>query len=65
MADPVSWGILSTARINEKFLAGAALAEAVHVRAVASRDRRRARQYADAMASSAPTAATRSCWTTR
>jgi predicted dehydrogenase len=44
----VPWGIVSTARINEKFLAGAALAKAVQVRGVASRDRHRARQYADA-----------------
>ncbi len=43
---PVSWGILSTARINEKFLAGAALSEAVRVRAVASRDADRAHRYA-------------------
>jgi xylose dehydrogenase (NAD/NADP) len=43
---PVSWGILSTARINEKFLAGAALSDVVRVRAVASRDADRARRYA-------------------
>jgi predicted dehydrogenase len=45
---PVRWGILSTARINDKFLAGAALSGTVQVRAVASRDGGRAREYADA-----------------
>jgi predicted dehydrogenase len=43
----VQWGILSTARINAKFLAGVAGSELVQVAAVASRDRARARQYAD------------------
>jgi D-xylose 1-dehydrogenase (NADP+, D-xylono-1,5-lactone-forming) len=43
----VAWGILSTARINEKFLAGTALSDQVKVRAVASRDGAHARQYAD------------------
>ena len=41
----VQWGILSTARINDKFLAGAAQSDAV-VSAVASRDLERARSYA-------------------
>ena len=43
----VQWGILSTARINDKFLAGVARSQAVTVRAVASRDRDHARRYAD------------------
>jgi xylose dehydrogenase (NAD/NADP) len=38
------WGILSTARINEKVLAGAALTDEAEVVAVASRDQ----AYADA-----------------
>jgi D-xylose 1-dehydrogenase (NADP+, D-xylono-1,5-lactone-forming) len=41
----VQWGILSTARINDKFLVGAAQSDAV-VTAVASRDLERARSYA-------------------
>ena len=40
------WGILSTARINEKLLAGAALTDEAEVVAVASRDQ----SYADAYA---------------
>jgi predicted dehydrogenase len=43
----VQWGVLSTARINEKFLAGAAMSDLVTVSAVASRDAGRAREYAD------------------
>jgi predicted dehydrogenase len=43
----VQWGILSTARINDKFLAGAAQSPALDVTAVASRDLIRAREYAD------------------
>ncbi|HEY3728462.1 MAG TPA: Gfo/Idh/MocA family oxidoreductase [Solirubrobacteraceae bacterium] len=43
----VQWGILSTARINEKFLAGVAGSEVVEVAAVASRDRARAGRYAE------------------
>jgi D-xylose 1-dehydrogenase (NADP+, D-xylono-1,5-lactone-forming) len=42
----VSWGILSTARINDPVLAGAALSDRVRVDAVASRDRGRAEEYA-------------------
>ncbi len=43
---PVQWGILSTAHINEKFIAGCAQSDAVTVRAVASRDGERAQAYA-------------------
>ncbi len=43
----VQWGILSTADINRKFLAGCAQSDAVAVTAVASRDAQRARAYAD------------------
>jgi len=42
----VSWGIISTAHINEKFLAGAALAPDAFVVAVASRDGALAERYA-------------------
>ena len=42
----VRWGILSTARINDKFLAGCAASDEVEVVAVASRDGERARGYA-------------------
>jgi predicted dehydrogenase len=42
----VNWGILSTARINDKFLAGVAPSDEVNVVAVASRDQERAEQYA-------------------
>lgn len=42
----VRWGILSTARINDKFLAGCARSDTVQVSAVASRDPERARSYA-------------------
>jgi D-xylose 1-dehydrogenase (NADP+, D-xylono-1,5-lactone-forming) len=42
----VRWGILSTARINDKFLAGVAHSDAGLVSAVASRDIDRARSYA-------------------
>jgi D-xylose 1-dehydrogenase (NADP+, D-xylono-1,5-lactone-forming) len=44
---PVRWGILSTARINRKLLAGAALSSEVDVVAVGSRDLGRARAFAD------------------
>ena len=44
---PVRWGILSTARINRKLLAGAALSSEVDVVAVGSRDAARARAFAD------------------
>jgi xylose dehydrogenase (NAD/NADP) len=43
----LSWGLLSTARINDKFLAGCAGSHEVEVTAVASRDAARARVYAD------------------
>jgi D-xylose 1-dehydrogenase (NADP+, D-xylono-1,5-lactone-forming) len=46
-APPVRWGILSTARINRLVLAGARRSERVDVVAVASRDRERARSFAD------------------
>ena len=42
----VTWGLLSTALINEAILAGAAESEAVEVVAVASRDEARAQSYA-------------------
>jgi xylose dehydrogenase (NAD/NADP) len=45
--DPVRWGILSTADINRKLLAGAALSGDVDVVAVGSRDLRRAQAFAD------------------
>ena len=44
---PVRWGILSTAHINRKLLAGAALSSEVEVVAVGSRDLARARAFAD------------------
>ena len=44
----VRWGVLSTARINDAFLAGAAASDEAEVVAVASRDADRARAYADA-----------------
>jgi predicted dehydrogenase len=44
---PVRWGILSTAHINRKLLAGAALSSEVEVVAVGSRDLSRARTFAD------------------
>jgi predicted dehydrogenase len=43
----VQWGILSTARINDRFIDGCAQADAVSIVAVASRERERARAYAD------------------
>ena len=45
---PVQWGIISTAAINEKFLAGARETDALQVLAVASRDDESARDYAQA-----------------
>jgi xylose dehydrogenase (NAD/NADP) len=42
----VAWGILSTAKINEKILAGAELSDRVDVVAVASRSAERAEAYA-------------------
>jgi xylose dehydrogenase (NAD/NADP) len=46
MSDPVRWGVLSTARINDKLLAGAALSDGVQMLGVASRDLERAEVYA-------------------
>jgi xylose dehydrogenase (NAD/NADP) len=43
---PVRWGILSTAAINEKLLAGARRSGEVEILAVASRDHRRASDFA-------------------
>ncbi len=43
---PVKWGILSTARINDQFIAGARQSPEVELVAVASRDRFRAESYA-------------------
>jgi D-xylose 1-dehydrogenase (NADP+, D-xylono-1,5-lactone-forming) len=43
---PVNWGIISTARINLKFLAGAREAKDLQVVAVASRTREAAERYA-------------------
>jgi D-xylose 1-dehydrogenase (NADP+, D-xylono-1,5-lactone-forming) len=42
----VQWGILSTARINDSFIAGVATSHESAVLAVASRDRTRAERYA-------------------
>ena len=42
----VRWGVLSTARINEKVLAGAREAAGVDVVAVGSRDRARGEEFA-------------------
>jgi xylose dehydrogenase (NAD/NADP) len=44
---PVRWGILSTAAINEKLLAGARRSDAVEVVAVGSRDGARAAAFAE------------------
>ena len=46
MSERVRWGIIGTAGINRKLLAGAALSREVEVVAVASRDRARAAAYA-------------------
>jgi xylose dehydrogenase (NAD/NADP) len=46
MSEPLRWGVLSTARINELVLAGARASEQVEVLAVASRDRETAEAYA-------------------
>jgi D-xylose 1-dehydrogenase (NADP+, D-xylono-1,5-lactone-forming) len=43
---PVQWGILSTARINDKFIAACAQSQNVTIGAVASREIERARSYA-------------------
>jgi predicted dehydrogenase len=44
--EPVRWGLLSTARINEAILTGAAGTDTTEVVAVASRDQARADEYA-------------------
>jgi xylose dehydrogenase (NAD/NADP) len=44
---PVRWGVLSTAAINKKLLAGARESDAVEVVAVGSRDGERARAFAE------------------
>ena len=46
MSEPLRWGVLSTAHINEKMLAGAARSPDVEIVAIASRDRRRAEAFA-------------------
>ena len=46
MSEPVRWGLLSTARINEAILNGAAQTDTTEVVAVASRDQSRADAYA-------------------
>ncbi len=46
MSEPVRWGILSTARINDQVLAGAHEAPGFELLAVASRDGARAQAYA-------------------
>ena len=46
MTRPVRWGVLSTALINRKLLAGARLSDQVEVLGVASRDAGRAERYA-------------------
>ena len=46
MESPLRWGVLSTASINNKVLAGAALASDTEVLAVASRSSAKAEQYA-------------------
>lgn len=43
---PVRWGIMSTARINRRFLAGARQATGVEIVAVASREKASAERYA-------------------
>jgi xylose dehydrogenase (NAD/NADP) len=48
MSEGVRWGILSTAQINDKVLAGVSGSSTVRVIAVASRDAERAREYASA-----------------
>jgi predicted dehydrogenase len=46
MIEPVRWGFLSTAHINDKLLPGARESDQLHVIAVASRDTARAGSYA-------------------
>jgi len=43
---PIRWGIIGTARINDKLLAGARTTAGVEIAAVASRDAAKARAYA-------------------
>jgi D-xylose 1-dehydrogenase (NADP+, D-xylono-1,5-lactone-forming) len=47
VSDPVRWGILSTANINENVLAGVSGSPAVSVVAVGSRSAERAREFAE------------------
>ncbi|MDQ3822463.1 MAG: Gfo/Idh/MocA family oxidoreductase [Actinomycetota bacterium] len=46
MAEPVRWGVLSTARINDAVIRGARKSDRVEIVAVASRDQARADAYA-------------------
>ena len=46
MAEPVRWGIVSTADINRKVIPGAHASDKVDLVAVASRDQARADEYA-------------------
>jgi len=46
MSEPLRWGVLSTAHVNKKMLAGAARSPDVEVVAIASRDRCRAEAFA-------------------
>ncbi len=46
MANPVKWGIISTADINRKVIPGAHASDEIDLVAVASRDRQRADEYA-------------------
>jgi xylose dehydrogenase (NAD/NADP) len=46
MADPVGWGIISTADINRKLIPGVQASDKAELIAVASRDRSRAEAYA-------------------
>ena len=46
MSEPVRWGVMSTARINEKLLAGARVSDQIEVLAVASRRQDSAETYA-------------------
>ena len=43
---PVRWGVISTARINQKFMAGARQSSQLEIVAVASRERESAERYA-------------------
>ena len=57
-------GLLSTAKINDAIIRGAAETDAVDVVAVASRDEAKARAYAAERGLARPTARTRRCWAT-